>query len=175
MRILFLSTSMGLGGADQQLLSAAQVLRDRGHEIRIVSLTPLGPMGLQARGLALTTDDPRVRSDALAEGEVLLAAGSASHNHLQFRRDAIDASLDTEDWSGAELHSDALETYTREEPLRWSGFFVARGRALAAYGRGRRNAALMVKLADLREEGKRLVAEGRTTEAEAQRVVEGST
>lgn len=61
MRILFLSTSMGLGGADQQLLSAAQVLRDRGHEIRIVSLTPLGPMGLQARGLGLTTDSLEMR------------------------------------------------------------------------------------------------------------------
>ncbi len=61
MRILFLSTSMGLGGADQQLLSAALVLRERGHEIRIVSLTPLGPMGLQARGLGLTTDSLEMR------------------------------------------------------------------------------------------------------------------
>lgn len=61
MRILFLSTSMGLGGADQQLLSAAQVLRGRGHEIRIVSLTPLGPMGLQARSLGLTTDSLEMR------------------------------------------------------------------------------------------------------------------
>ena len=61
MRILFLSTSMGLGGADQQLLSAAQVLRDRAHEIRIVSLTPLGPMGLQARSLGLATDSLEMR------------------------------------------------------------------------------------------------------------------
>lgn len=61
MRILFLSTSMGLGGADQQLLSAAQVLRDRGHDIRIVSLTPLGPMGLEARSLGLTTDSLEMR------------------------------------------------------------------------------------------------------------------
>jgi glycosyltransferase involved in cell wall biosynthesis len=60
-RILFLSTSMGLGGADQQLLSAAQVLRDRGHEIRIVSLTPLGPMGQQARRLGLETDSLEMR------------------------------------------------------------------------------------------------------------------
>jgi len=60
-RILFLSTSMGLGGADQQLLSAAQVLRDRGHEIRIVSLTSLGPMGLQARSLGLATDSLEMR------------------------------------------------------------------------------------------------------------------
>lgn len=61
MRILFLSTSMGLGGADQQLLSAAQVLRDRGHDIRIVSLTPLGRMGLEARRLGLATDSLEMR------------------------------------------------------------------------------------------------------------------
>ncbi|MGH7580031.1 MAG: glycosyltransferase [Gemmatimonadales bacterium] len=61
MRILFLSTSMGLGGADQQLLSAARVLRTRGHEILIVSLTPLGPMGLQARTLGLRTESLEMR------------------------------------------------------------------------------------------------------------------
>jgi glycosyltransferase involved in cell wall biosynthesis len=55
-RILFLSTSMGMGGADQQLLSAALRLRSRGHEILIVSLTPLGPMGLEARSLGLRTE-----------------------------------------------------------------------------------------------------------------------
>jgi glycosyltransferase involved in cell wall biosynthesis len=54
-RILFLSTSMGLGGADSQLLSAALGLRGRGHEVCIVSLTALGPMGLQARQLGLDT------------------------------------------------------------------------------------------------------------------------
>src|SRR5687768_16941840 len=39
---------MGMGGADQQILSAAKTLRDRGWDARIVSLTSLGPMGLQA-------------------------------------------------------------------------------------------------------------------------------
>jgi hypothetical protein len=98
----------------------------------------IGPMILGI--LVLTVDDPRVRSDALAEGEALLAAGSPSHNHLQFRRDAIDACLNAEDWSGAELHSNALETSTQEEPLPWSDFFVARGRAspTAAAGATRR-------------------------------------
>src|SRR5919108_2356824 len=55
-RILFLSTSMGMGGADSQLLSAARVMVARGHEVVIVSLTPLGPMGLQARGLGIRTE-----------------------------------------------------------------------------------------------------------------------
>ena len=56
MRVLFLSTSMGMGGADQQLLSAAREMRSRGHEILIVSLTALGPMGIEARTLGLRTE-----------------------------------------------------------------------------------------------------------------------
>jgi glycosyltransferase involved in cell wall biosynthesis len=55
-RVLFLSTSMGMGGADQQLLSAAREMRSRGHDLMIVSLTPLGPMGLEARSLGLRTE-----------------------------------------------------------------------------------------------------------------------
>ncbi len=61
MRILFLSTSMGMGGADSQLLSAAQELRRRGHEIFIVSMTPLGPMGLEARRVGLFTESLQMR------------------------------------------------------------------------------------------------------------------
>ena len=45
-----------MGGADSQLLSAAQVMRARGHDVLIVSLTPLGPMGLQARSLGIRTE-----------------------------------------------------------------------------------------------------------------------
>ena len=47
---------MGMGGADQQLLSAAEMLRARGWDARIVSLTTLGPMGLQARQRGIPTD-----------------------------------------------------------------------------------------------------------------------
>jgi glycosyltransferase involved in cell wall biosynthesis len=56
MRVLFLSTSMGMGGADSQLRSAAQLLQARGHDVLIVSMTPLGPMGLQARALGIRTE-----------------------------------------------------------------------------------------------------------------------
>jgi glycosyltransferase involved in cell wall biosynthesis len=52
---------MGMGGADQQLLSAALGLRDRGHEVRIVSLTPLGEMGARARAAGLRTDSLEMR------------------------------------------------------------------------------------------------------------------
>jgi glycosyltransferase involved in cell wall biosynthesis len=60
-RILLLSTSMGMGGADQQLLSAALGLRERGHEVRIVSLTPLGEMGARARAAGLDIESLEMR------------------------------------------------------------------------------------------------------------------
>jgi glycosyltransferase involved in cell wall biosynthesis len=55
-KILLLSTSMGMGGADQQLLSVAQALRSRGWDVEIVAMAALGPMGLQARQLGIPTD-----------------------------------------------------------------------------------------------------------------------
>jgi glycosyltransferase involved in cell wall biosynthesis len=61
MRILFLSTSMGMGGADSQLLTAAQELQARGNEVLIVSLTPLGPMGLRALDLGIATKSLEMR------------------------------------------------------------------------------------------------------------------
>jgi glycosyltransferase involved in cell wall biosynthesis len=56
MRILLLTTSMGMGGADKQILTAAQQLRAGGHELMIVSLTELGPMGHEARSLGIVTE-----------------------------------------------------------------------------------------------------------------------
>lgn len=47
---------MGMGGADQQLISVVHALRARGWDARIVSMTALGPMGLQARELGIPTD-----------------------------------------------------------------------------------------------------------------------
>ena len=73
MRILFLSTSMGMGGADKQLLSAAQELRARGHEVLIVSLTPLGPDGA---GVAGRGYPHRIAGDA-PRGSRIRAACSA--------------------------------------------------------------------------------------------------
>jgi tetratricopeptide (TPR) repeat protein len=135
----------------------AEALGDVGEALTISRETGMVFIGGMILGiLALAADDPQERSDALAEGEALLAAGAISHNHLHFRRDAIDACLDAGDWSGADLQSTALEAYTQDEPLPWSDFFVARGRALAACGRGRRDAGQVAELTRLTEEGKRL-------------------
>jgi glycosyltransferase involved in cell wall biosynthesis len=56
MRIFMLSTSMGMGGADQQIIILAQAMRARGHEVRIVSLAPLGPMGVEAQRDGIPTE-----------------------------------------------------------------------------------------------------------------------
>jgi glycosyltransferase involved in cell wall biosynthesis len=56
MRLFLLSTSMGMGGADQQILTLARAMRARGHEVRIVSLAPLGQMGLEAQRDGIPTE-----------------------------------------------------------------------------------------------------------------------
>jgi glycosyltransferase involved in cell wall biosynthesis len=56
MKLLLLSTSMGMGGADQQILTLARAMRARGHEVRIVSLAPLGQMGLEAQREGIPTE-----------------------------------------------------------------------------------------------------------------------
>ncbi len=62
----------------------------------------------------------------------------------------MEVSLNIGAWDEAERYAKALEEYTLPEPLPWSDFFIARGRALAAYGRGKRDEALMQQLDGLR-------------------------
>jgi class 3 adenylate cyclase/tetratricopeptide (TPR) repeat protein len=101
-------------------------------------------------------DDVDVREAALEEGEVALREGSVSHNYFWFYRFAIDALLGANDWERVERYAAALEDYTRDEPLRWPDFFIARGRVLAAFGRGKRDDATMQKLQHLRDEAERV-------------------
>jgi class 3 adenylate cyclase/tetratricopeptide (TPR) repeat protein len=82
------------------------------------------------------------RFDLLDEGEALLHAGCLAHNTLWFYRDAIEASLDAAAWDRAERYADELELFTSPEPLQWADFFIDRGRALVAWGRGQRTAAI---------------------------------
>ena len=105
-----------------------------------------GPIALGAK--ALMTDSAAERRDAIARGERMLDAGSLSHNHLWFRRDAIDASLAAREWGEARRHAAALERYAAAEPLPWSDFFVARARALADAGRGRPDPAALRAVRD---------------------------
>ena len=100
MRILFLSTSMGMGGADSQLLTAAQVMRGRGHDVLIVSLTPLGPMGVEANSLGIRTESLRmprgVPDPEFSPGHRLWAREARS----DFQRPRSERAVDfTAEWS----------------------------------------------------------------------------
>jgi hypothetical protein len=99
--------------------------------------------------LAQTTEDPDQRRAALAEGEAALSVDSVSHNHLQFRQCALEIALEQQDWNALEHHARALQDFTREEPLPWSDFFVARARALMAWKRGDVDASLARRLQTL--------------------------
>ena len=105
--------------------------------------------------LAVVTDDPATRKRALEDGERILRSDCVSHNYLHFYRDAIDACPDSEDWDGVGRYAAALEAYTRPEPLPWSDLFIARGRVLAAIGRGKGDDATMAELRRLRDEADR--------------------
>ena len=112
----------------------------------------LGPRLLAQ--LALATDDAEARHKALADGEALLGEGSLGHNHLLFYRDAIEACLEVGEWDRVDRYASALAEYTAPEPLAWSDFFIARGRALAAWSRGRHDEATAAELTRLRDEAK---------------------
>jgi glycosyltransferase involved in cell wall biosynthesis len=65
-RILLLSTSLGMGGADRQILYLAHALLAHQYEVRLVTMTPLEEMGRQAvaDGLpVISLDMERGRAD----------------------------------------------------------------------------------------------------------------
>ncbi len=106
--------------------------------------------------MAFATGDAGERDVALDEGERLLREGSLSHNHFEFAGMAIETCLKWQDWDGAERYAAQLEDYTREEPLAYCTLLIARGRALAAFGRGRRDEEGLGELRRLREEAARM-------------------
>lgn len=113
-------------------------------KVREVGLAFIGPTVLAV--YADLIDDPAERLSALQEAETVLDKGSVSHNHFYFARAAIDISLRLEDWDEVERHALRLEAYTAEQPLAWSDFIIARGRALADWGKGVRSDELKQKI-----------------------------
>ena len=95
------------------------------------------PWGL---GLAaMIARNAEERASALDEGERVLAGGVVGHNIIFFNRWAIEACIAAKDWAGVQRYATALEQGLAEEPLPMSNFLVARARAIAAAGRGRKD------------------------------------
>jgi hypothetical protein len=109
-----------------------QAVDDLQQSLAIARATGMAFMGPVILGmLALAAEDLGLREGSLSEGEALLASNGLAHNHLLFRRDAIDACLETGDRAGALRHAMALRAFTCTEPLPWSDFLVDRACLLA--------------------------------------------
>ncbi|MEI5996571.1 AAA family ATPase [Paraburkholderia bengalensis] len=128
---------------------AARVLRESLALCREVGMQFSAPKALSALSRAVEDDAERVRM--LDEGAELLRRGAVGHNHLWFYRDAIDAMLSARDPARARRYVEALEQYTRAEPLPWAQLFAARGRALAAALDDCADEALLAELRRVRQ------------------------
>ena len=111
-------------------------------------------MGPRALGcLALVEPDRAKRLAALAQGEAFLRQGTGAHNPLWFYCDAMEVALELADWGEVRRYAAALEATTAAEPLPWSAFYAARGRALAACRSGDRSGTERDTLQELRRQG----------------------
>jgi class 3 adenylate cyclase/tetratricopeptide (TPR) repeat protein len=134
-------------GAVELLESGWDICRETG-------VSQLGPLVLG--GLALATTDPGRRREALREGQAILERGCVSHNYFWFYRYAIDVSLAERDWDAADAYAGALERYFDAEPVPWSDFVIARGKALAEFGRRGAEHGIVTRLRQLRDDAARL-------------------
>jgi class 3 adenylate cyclase/tetratricopeptide (TPR) repeat protein len=106
--------------------------------------------------LIRATGNPDEAAEAIEQAERLLAEGCVSHNYFEYYIEMIEHALEERHWDDVERRCRALEDYTRSEPLPRTDYFVARGRALAALGRGQRNETTARELQRLRDEGARI-------------------
>jgi class 3 adenylate cyclase/tetratricopeptide (TPR) repeat protein len=101
-------------------------------------------------GMGLVAADRAERQRALHAGEEILRGNCVGHCYYWFYRDALDASIAGGDWEEAERYADALESYSRAEPIPWAQLMAARARALADVGRHGLDATRRTELERLR-------------------------
>lgn len=112
-----------------------------------------GPWALST--LAVVTDDPLVRADALTRGPQIIAKGCVSHNYLWFHRDGIEATLRAGEWDSALAHADALERFLTSEPLGWPSIYIDLARCLEPAGKTRWTDAANERLSAVKNRAKR--------------------
>ena len=116
--------------------------------VRRVGMTFVGPAVL---AVAATMAEDKAEAQALlTEAENILDAGCVAHNHFWFAQIAIGHALRAGDWDRAEGYARRLEIYTQTEPLPWSNFLIAKGRALTAWAQGEKGATCRDELRRLR-------------------------
>ncbi len=139
------------------ILALRQGHRDAARSLALEALAlcrdhGMGHIGPWVLGVcALVETDREARRRWLAEGEAQLERGCVSHNHIFFGDLAIDVLLADADWPAAEAQCAKIRAYTADQPLPLSEFIVARGLALARFGRGERSTDLHAALSRLRQ------------------------
>jgi len=141
---------MGMSSLAMGKTVEARRLLDQAHAL-VEQIGPnyTGPWVLGA--IALAAEDATIRRKALAQGEALLALGCVSHNYFHFYQMAIDVAMELGQPEEMLRYAAALERYTAREPLPWTDFVIARGRALARYLRKERDGQLNDELRSLRD------------------------
>lgn len=73
MKILYVSTSTETGGAERALSALAFAARQAGHEVRVISLQPIGPIGqqMQQQGLSVSSLDMQGKYNPFENAGVL--------------------------------------------------------------------------------------------------------
>ena len=111
-------------------IADAQVLLQHAASLALeVARTYCGPWCLGVQALHMVNEE-RAR-ELLAQGEALLAAGCVSHNHIEFRRLAMEFNLRHGDVAQTRRHAAALRDYTKDESLAWSDLIIGRAEYLA--------------------------------------------
>lgn len=143
--LLFEAKALAVEGAPDKAQAA---LRKALTICRETGISFMGPWVMAE--LAKHANRAEARNRLLDEAERVLEDGAVGHSHLWFYRDAMEACFAAGDIERLERYAEGLAAYTRDEPLPWADFFVCRGRALAAFARGRRDADLMGEFERLR-------------------------
>jgi tetratricopeptide (TPR) repeat protein len=104
--------------------------------------------------LAELTRDVEERQRSLAEAERILQLGCLTHNYIFFYRSAIALSLRLGDWNDAERYADLLLASFSDGSVPFVTFVVERARALAAAGRGARDAGLLARLENIAQQAR---------------------
>jgi class 3 adenylate cyclase/tetratricopeptide (TPR) repeat protein len=147
-KAMLLNSKGRLDEAHATLIEGAEISRKMGQAFN--SGRVFGALAL------VMAEDAEIRQAAVDEGSAALEKNSLSHNYFCFYRNVMESSLRIGDWDAVDHYAAALEDYTRDEPLWPTDYFIARGRALAKFGRGARDEETRNELQRLHDEATRV-------------------
>jgi hypothetical protein len=135
--------------AQGRFAEAGKLIEEAYEMCRHIGMQFIGPTIYTAKASAAT--DPETRRRLLEEGEAILSANRFALGPLMFYREAMDISIEHENWMETLRYADALESFMRPEPLVFSSLVISRARVLTALAREGRTPKIDAELVALRE------------------------